>query len=239
MNCIIVDDEPLAREGMEILIQQFSNLNLLDKFSNATTAKEFLISNKVDLIFLDIEMPGITGIDFLNSLKKDILTIFATAYSQYALKGFDLNVVDYLLKPIRKERFAQAIDKAYEIYTLKRVSTAEQNSNEKLDYTYVAADRKYYKVFFDDISYIEGMKDYVVIHTKEKKIMPAINLKTIFTQLPKTLFARVNKSYIININSIKKIDSESVDLGSITVPIGKSYKDDFLNNFVKNNLIKR
>lgn len=239
MDCIIVDDEPLAREGMEILINQFSKLNLIGKFSNATTAKEFLITNKVDLIFLDIEMPGITGIEFLANLKKDILTIFTTAYSEYALKGFDLNVVDYLLKPIRKDRFAKAIDKAHEIFILKNSTLAKQELKERLDYTYVAADRKYYKVFFDDIKYIEGMKDYVVMHTKDKKIMPAINLKTIYGQLPNTLFARVNKSYIVNIKSIKKIDAESIDLGTITIPIGKSYKDDFLNNFVKNNLIKR
>lgn len=239
LKCIVVDDEPLAREGIEILIDEIPNLLLINQFSNASSANDFLITNDVDLIFLDIEMPGITGIEFLSNLKKEILTIFTTAYSQYALEGFKLNVVDYLLKPIRKNRFVQATNKAREIFLLKNAHQYNA-TKEILDYTYVAADRKYYKVFFKDIIYIEGLKDYVIIHLSDSnKILPAINLKTITTQLPSNMFARVNKSYIINIQSIKNIETEKIDLGTIAVPFGKSYKEDFLNKFVKTNLIKK
>ena len=238
MRCIIVDDEPLAREGMELNVKELNFLDLVGQFHNAITANTFLAENEVDLMFLDIQMPGITGLDFLNSLRNPPLTILTTAYSEFALKGFEMDVVDYLLKPIRLDRFVKAVNKAQEIYQLKNPAVHKQDIQEQ-DFTYVASDRKYLKLYFKDIIFIEGMKDYVILNTKDKKIMPAMNLKTILQQLPPNIFARVNKSYIVNINFIKSVDTDFITLPNKEIPLGRTYKEAFINNYIKTNLIKR
>lgn len=243
MKCIIVDDEPLAREGVELNVNEMGFLELLGQFHNAISANAFLMKNEVDLMFLDIQMPGITGIEWLKDLENPPLVILTTAYPEYALKGFELNVVDYLLKPIRLNRFMKAVNKAKEIYDLKHPKAivpekVEAPQNES-DYTYVSADRKYIKLFYQDVMCIEGMKDYVVIHAKNGKVMPAMNLKTIMNQLPASIFARVNKSYIVNINYIESIDTDFIVLGKKEIALGRTYKEHFINNYVKKNLLKR
>ncbi|RMG77675.1 MAG: DNA-binding response regulator, partial [Bacteroidetes bacterium] len=192
MKCIIVDDEPLAREGIELNIKEMGGLTLVGQFGNALSANDFLSQNEVDLMFLDIEMPGITGLDFIRSLKNQPLTILTTAYPQYALEGFELDVVDYLIKPIRLQRFMKAVNKATEFYNLLRQSghTIESVSN---DFIYIKSDRKYIRLFFKDIQYIKGMKDYVMLYTTNDRIMTAMNIKTIHKQLPASVFARVSK----------------------------------------------
>lgn len=243
MKCIIVDDEPLAREGMELNVMEMDFLELKGQFHNAIAANNFLSKNEVDLMFLDIQMPGITGVEWLRDLKNPPLVIFTTAYSEYALKGFELNVVDYLLKPIRLNRFMKAVNKAKEIYDLKNQEdqqVTETNEPEpELDYTYVLADRKYTKLYYRDIMYIEGMKDYVIIYTAKEKIMPAMNLKTIMNQLPSSIFARVNKSFIVNVNFIKSVDTDFITLEKKEISLGRTYKENFMNQFVKKNLLKR
>ncbi len=240
MKCIIVDDEPLAREGMELNVKEMGFLELVGQFPNVVAANAFLAGNEVDLMFLDIQMPGITGIDWLKNLQHPPMVIFATAYPEYALKGFELNVVDYLLKPIRLERFMNAVNKAKEIYDSKK---KEKNKEPKIEkennYTYIAADRKYIKVFYEDVIYIEGMKDYVVVHTKGQKIMPAMNLKTILKQLPSSIFVRVNKSYILNVNYIQSVDNDFIVMEKMEIPLGRTYKEHFINNYIRNNLLKR
>jgi len=238
MNCIIVDDEPLAREGMELNVEDVPYLNLVGQFGNALTANDFLIQNSVDLMFLDIQMPGITGLEFLKNLKNPPMTIFTTAYPQHALEGFELDVIDYLVKPIRLQRFIKATNKAKEIFDLRGQS---ENIIEKIEeeFIYIKADRKYIRLFFKDIKYIKGMKDYVMIYTDAQRLMTAMNLKTIFSQLPHHIFARVSKSHLININFIDAIDIDFIQLAGEEIPLGRTYKEHFIKNYVKTNLIER
>jgi len=238
MRCIIVDDEPLAREGMELNIADIRSLELVGQFSNAIAANDFLVNNKVDLIFLDIQMPGMTGLEFLRSLKKKPLVILTTAYPEFALEGFELDVVDYLVKPIRMVRFIKAVNKAKEIFDLynQEDKTIQEIAN---DYIYIKSERKFIRVFFKDIKYIKGLKDYVMIYTEKLKIMTAMNIKTINNQLPSSIFARISKSYIININYINVVELDFVILDKEEIPLGKTYKESFINTYVKTNLIRR
>lgn len=240
MRCIIVDDEPLAREGMELNVEDVPYLELVGQFSNALEANAFLQTNSVDLIFLDIQMPGITGLEFLRTLKNNRpMCILTTAYPQYALESFELDVVDYLVKPIRLQRFIKAVNKAKEMYDL--VQKAENTVEEvAADYIYIKADRKYLRIFYKNLLYIKGMKDYVMIYTLDgKKVMTAMNIKTINSQLPDNIFARVNKSFIINVQHIDSIEMDFIQLGGEEIPLGRTYKENFINRYIKTNLIGR
>ncbi len=238
MKCIIIDDEPLAREGIELNIQEVPFLDLKGQFGNALTANDFLAKNEVDLMFLDIEMPGITGLEFIRTLKNRPMVILTTAYPQYALEGFELDVIDYLVKPIRLQRFVKAVNKAQEIYDLsKKTNSVIESISE--EYIYIKSERKYIRLFFKDIKYIKGMKDYVMLYANNKRIMTAMNIKTIFNQLPTSIFARVSKSYIINVNFIDSVEIDFIQLAGEEIPLGRTYKEDFLEKYVKKNLIER
>ncbi len=241
MNCIIVDDEPLAREGMELNVEDVPFLNLVGQFGTALAANDFLMRKEVDLMFLDIQMPGITGLDYLKTLKNPPLVILSTAYPQYALDGFELDVVDYLVKPVRMERFLKAVNKAKALYDLHKPKITQNEVVEvEQEFMYLKADRKYIRVFFKDIKYIKGMKDYVMLYTQEnKKIMTAMNIKTIHKQLPPSIFARVNKSYLININYIDEVEIDFIQLSGEEIPLGRTYKEAFIQNYIKGNLIGR
>ena len=228
MNCIIIDDEPLARAEMRSLIKEASTIEILGDFSNALTALEFLKTKDVDLIFLDIEMPLVTGLEFAEQLPKQSLIIFTTAYSQYALKSYELDAIDYLLKPIEKHRLEKAIQKA-ELYnqllsqsTIK--NTIESNTN---DFLFIKSDRRFYKLDFDEIKFIEGLKDYVVIHTKTQKLITAMNLKTTHLKLPAEKFLRVSKSYVVNINFIDSFDNHNVYIDESEIPLGEVFRSEF------------
>ena len=228
MNCIIIDDEPLARAEMQSLIKEVSNIEILGDFSNALTALEFLKTNDVDLIFLDIEMPLVTGLEFAEQLPKQSLIIFTTAYSQYALKSYELDAIDYLLKPIEKHRLEKAIQKA-ELYnqllsqsTIK--NTIESNTN---DFLFIKSDRRFYKLNFEEIKFIEGLKDYVVIHTKTQKLITAMNLKTTHQKLPAQNFLRVSKSYVVNINFIDSFDNHNIFVDESEIPLGEVFRAEF------------
>lgn len=240
IKCIIIDDEPLAREGMELNVSDVPFLQLVGQFSNALTANDFLQNNEVDLMFCDIQMPGITGLDFIKNLKNAPLSIMATAYPEYALDGFELDVVDYLVKPVRLERFMKAVNKAKEILDLQRQVATQLTENEpRLDYFYIKSERTFIRLFFDKIHYISGMKDYVMIHTPEKKIPTAMNVKTILSQLPDEIFVRVSKSHIINVNFIEAIDIDGLRVAGVDIPLGRTYRDAFIEKYVKGNLIGR
>jgi DNA-binding LytR/AlgR family response regulator len=230
MNCIIVDDEPLAREEMQALIKDISQVEILGKFSNAPTALDFLKLNEVDLIFLDIEMPMVTGLDFAAQLPKQTLIIFTTAYPQYALKSYELDAIDYLLKPIEKNRLEKAISKAEAFRKLlsddTEKNTVEANTTDSL---LIKADRRFYKINFKDIKYIEGLKDYVVIYTGNQKLITAMNLKTIHQKIPQNIFLRVSKSYVVNKNYIESFDHHSIFLEGTEIPLGEVYKKDFFS----------
>lgn len=232
MNCIIIDDEPLARAEMNSLINEVSKIEILGEFSNAPSALDFLKNNSVDLIFLDIEMPLMTGLEFVEELPKRTLIIFTTAYSQYALKSYELEAVDYLLKPIDKHRLTKAIDKAV-LYTELLSTDTIKNTVESntADFLFIKAERRFYKISFADIKYIEGLKDYVVIHTQNQKLITAMNLKTIHQKISSDAFIRVSKSYVVNIDYIDSFDNHNIYINDSEIPIGEVYKSDFFTKF--------
>ena len=237
MKAIIIDDEPIAREGIRLLAQNVPSLAILSEFGNPLMAQEFIFSHKdLDIIFLDVEMPGLTGIEYLKAMPPHCHVILTTAYPQYAIEAFELNVTDYLLKPIRLERFLKAVNRVKELRELEK---HELEINTQEEHIYIKSDRKFIKLSLSQITYIKGLKDYVIIHTADAKYMTAMNVGTIHRQLPEETFARVSKSYIINVNFVKSIDVDSIDLAGHEIPLGNSYKESFLSRFVKKNLIKR
>lgn len=242
MNIIIVDDEPLAREVLETYISKFPGLRLIASCQNAIEAFETLNAEKVDLMFLDIQMPQISGIDFLKTLSNPPKVIFTTAFSNYALDGYELNVVDYLLKPIAFDRFVKAINKAMDLLKKpKNVLSSdsqeeEENEEEKPDYIFVKADKKLIKVKFEDIFYIEGLKDYVILHTPSGRIVTLQTMKSLEEKLPSEIFMRVHRSYIVNLNKIDVMEGNMLEVNKKTVPIGKNYKDELLIVINKNRL---
>ncbi len=236
MKCIIVDDEPLAREGMRMNIGELSNLTLVGEFEDAASANEFLKNNQVDIMFLDIEMPGQSGLDFLRSLDDAPLVILTTAYPQYAVEAYELDVVDYLVKPIKLDRFVRAVAKAESFLSLSE-NTAVFEAIED-DFIFIKSERKYIKIRFDELLFVEGLKDYVIVHATHGKYMTAMNVKTIHNKLPEDIFFRVSKSFIINVNHIDDIDGNVVNIRENEIPIGRSYRDIFLD-FVNKRLLRR
>jgi len=235
---IIVDDEPLARDGMRINCDQVPFLECLGEFPNALLASDFLRQNKVDLIFLDIEMPGLNGLEFIRGMSHKPHIILCTAYPQYALESYELDVIDYLVKPIKFDRFFKAINKVKDYLDLDAVPRSDIDDYQD-SFMYIKSERQYVKVFYDDVVFIKGMKDYVVIHTNTEKYMTSMNVKTILSQLPEELFARISKSYIIQIKNIKSIDVDTIYTDTIELPLGPSYKEDFISRYVKTNLVSR
>lgn len=232
MNCIIVDDEPLARAEMRSLISETSKVDILGEFSSAPSALDFLKDNDADLIFLDIEMPMVTGLEFAEMLPQKSLIIFTTAYSQYALKSYELEAVDYLLKPIDPQRLEKAINKAV-LYTQLLSNNTVKNTVESntADFLFIKADRRFYKISFADIKFIEGLKDYVVIHTRQQKLITAMNLKTIHQKILGENFIRVSKSYVVNADYIDSFDNHNIYIEESEIPIGEVYKTDFFTKY--------
>jgi len=240
MTCIIIDDEPLAREAIQLLVSKRKDLQLLSSYNSANAASEFLTENGVDLIFLDIQMPGTNGLDFAKTIPQKTLVIFTTAYSEFALNSYEVEAIDYLIKPVHFDRFQKAVEKAQSYHKL----LAADNSNSNIetiadDYFFVKADRKTFKILFRDILFIEGLKDYVVLHTAERKIITAMNIKTIHEQLPNKLFVRISKSYIINIKHITSFDNNTVYIDKSEIPIGNVYRSYFFDEFVTKKLLGR
>lgn len=233
INTIIVDDEPLALDVLETYIEKMPDLHLVKRCNNAFEATEALKEFDIDLMFLDIQMPQLTGIDFLKTLSDPPLVIFTTAYSNYAIEGFELNATDYLLKPISLERFIKASNKAVEQIELRRKETAatvEVNSPE--DFTFVKADKKYVKVKFSEVLYIEGLKDYVIIRTEKGRVITLQTMKSLEEKLPQKMFKRIHRSYIVNIDQVEAILGNMVEViekgQPKHLPIGKNYRDELL-----------
>ncbi len=238
LHCIILDDEPLARQGIELLLEPYEWLVLEGSYSNPMQVISRLENGDIDLLFLDIEMPAINGLDLLLNLKNPPLTIITTAYPQYALEGYELQVVDYLVKPIREERFMKAVMRARQIFTSIRQNELEQRGAQ--EYFFVRSERKLIKLSFHDIRYIEGMKDYVILHCADgNKIITAMNLSTIYRQLPATRFARIGKSYIVNLDYITEVEHTGLYLGQDYLPLGRAYRDSFFENYIKGRIIDR
>lgn len=232
LNCIAVDDENLALDLLEDNIQKIPFLNLVKRCKNAFDAIETLQNNAIDLMFLDIQMPGITGVQFLQSLKNKPMVIFVTAYKQYALEGFELDVVDYLLKPIDFERFLKAVNKASELHSLKQKSLLEDATgatSEKVSSIFVNADYSLVKIKIDEITYIEGLKDYVKIYTStsSKPVVTRMTMKAIEEKLPSSAFFRVHKSFIVSLDKIESIRNLKIKMGNAQIPISESYSESF------------
>lgn len=232
MNCIIVDDEPLAREAIELLVKDIDYLTLVGTFNNASAAARFMEQNAVDLIFLDIQMPGITGIEFAKTISRKTLIVFTTAYSEYALDSYEVDAIDYLIKPVEPERFRKAADKALAYSSLLMQEEKENIEPAADDYFFVKSDRKYFKVNFEDILFVEGLKDYVILQLEEQRIITRMNLKAMNELLPKSLFLRVNKSYIVNTARIEAFDNNDIFIKTHEIAIGSSYRDSFFEEFV-------
>lgn len=226
LKCIIVDDEPLAQEVLEKYLENIRELELVTKCSNALEAFEVLNHETIDLMFLDISMPVISGLDFLRSLRKAPAVIITTAHPDFALQGYELDVVDYLVKPVSLERFIKAVNKG--IDRVRQQQPTEKPN--RPDYMFVKSDQKLIRINFDDIDYIEGMKDYVKIFTREKMIVTLHTMKFFESSLPAESFIRIHKSYIVNARSIKSIAGNELELRQIRLPIGSSYKDNLMKS---------
>ncbi|MFW5701136.1 MAG: LytR/AlgR family response regulator transcription factor [Cyclobacteriaceae bacterium] len=220
INCIAIEDEPLALKKIKEFIEQVDFLNLLEGFNNAVDAIGFLKKKSVDLIFLDIRMKKLSGIQFLESLQIKPKVIITSAYDEYALKGYELDVTDYLLKPFIFERFLMSVDKVYnQLFGI--VST---NSN---DFIFIKTEYRIEKVEIKDILFIQGMKDYLQIHTTDRKIMTLQTFRNLLEILPQINFQRVHNSYIISISKIENIERNRIRIGKNLIPISDSYKDNF------------
>lgn len=224
MKCIAIDDEPLALDLLEDNISMVPYLQLTGKCQNAFEAMEILRHQSVDLIFLDIQMPGLTGLQFLESLPNKPMVILITAYEKYALDGFNLAVTDYLVKPVSLERFIRACNKAQELFLLKSGSKANR---EHADFFFVNVDYSLLKVVFADITWIEGLKDYVKIHLQgsPKPVITRMSIKGLEEQLPPGKFIRIHKSHIVSVGAITAIRKNSVFLDEIELPVGDTYRD--------------
>lgn len=231
ISCIAVDDEPLALEVIEDYIKKVPFLTLEKMFDNAIDAMEFLRNEKVDLMFLDIQMEELTGIQMLNILKPKPEVIFTTAYDQFALQGYELDVTDYLLKPISFERFVKAVDKVHEklckLHAGKAQPVEVSIFNPKTDYFFVKSGFKLHKVTFDEILYVEGQGDYLKIVTPRIRIMTLQTFKGVEDILPVSNFLRVHKSYIVAIDKIESIEGNMIRIADAHIPIGESYKKQF------------
>lgn len=245
LNCIAVDDELLALKKIQRFAEKIDYLNLLGTFDNALSTFSFLRENKIDLIFLDIQMDEFTGIQLLETLKDPPHVILTTAYDEYALKAYELDVVDYLLKPIPFERFVKAVEKVYARY-LKDQNQQQQLSpqnnenaqkSDKPDYTFIKSGNKTVKVYFNKILYIEGQRDYLQIHTEDSKIMTLLNFKKIQELLDPQRFIRVHKSYLIAVDKIDYIENNAIRIKEKLIPVSSTYKVAFFNLLNKKNFI--
>jgi DNA-binding LytR/AlgR family response regulator len=239
IRCIIIDDEPLARKGLKEYIEDTPFLQLEGEFDTALKAVDLLNEGTVQLIFLDIQMPKITGIEFFKSLQHAPPVIFTTAYPQYALDGFELNALDYLVKPISFERFLKAVQRAKEHYDIRRINSREAPLQAKEGFFFIKADNKLVKLFYDDILFVEALQNYVAIHTKTKKYITYLTFKSIEEYLPEEDFIKTHKSYIVSAARIDNIDGNEIRIGDHHIPISRTSKEDVMERLLKGRFLKR
>jgi two-component system, LytTR family, response regulator len=227
INCVIVDDEPLAREGIASYVKEVDYLHLSATCENPVELMKILDQQQVDLIFLDIQMPKMNGLDFLKITKNPPMVVITTAFPTYALEGFQLNVLDYLLKPITFDRFIKSASKAKEYYQLTTKSS---------DHCFIKCGSKYEKILFDDILYVEGMQNYINIHTRKGKYVTLLYLKNMEENLDSKSFIRVHKSFIVAIDKIEGIEGNEIFIGPIKIPISRNYREQVIQQVVMNKL---
>jgi DNA-binding LytR/AlgR family response regulator len=233
LKCLVVDDEPIARQGMEEYVRETPVLEYAGSCENALMAKVFLQQQRVDLLLLDINMPHLTGIEFLKSLPNPPLVIFTTAHPEHALEGYSLDVVDYLVKPIVYARFEKAIQKAFEYHTLTTLAAPAT------EYFFIKCDQVYEKVFFRDVLYAEAMQNYCILHTPARKLITYVTLSGLAERLPAQLFMKVHKSYIVNLEQVTAVNGNDLFIGKAHIPVSRVLKEEVMNKVMGNNLFKR
>ncbi len=231
IKCVITDDEPLARKGLQGYVERIDFLFLAGVCEDALQLNSLLKQQQVDLIFLDIEMPYISGIEFLKSSNNPPKVIFTTAYEQYAIQGYDLDVLDYLLKPISFDRFLKAANRAADYFAGRQQATA--------DYIFIKTDTRLEKLLFSEILFVEAMGNYLSIYTQERKLITHSTLKSLQEALPATAFIQPHKSYLVSINSIQSIEGNMLYLGKYQVPVSKYLKEEVMKQIINNRQLKK
>jgi len=239
IRVVIIDDEPLAREGLANYVREVDFLELVTTCENPIALMNILSDELIDLIFLDIQTPKMNGIDYLKITAHPPMVIITTAYPSYALEGFRLNVLDYLLKPIMFDRFVQASYKARDYHKLLRNQYTQDTQEDHDDYFFVKCENKYEKIFFEDILYIQGMQNYVAIYTLKGKYLTLLTLKNIEEKLDPDQFIRIHKSYIIAISKIESIESHEIKIQSAAIPLSRNYRDEVIQKVVHGKLWKK
>jgi DNA-binding LytR/AlgR family response regulator len=237
LKCIIIDDEPVARKVLQEFIEEIDYLELAGHAENPLKALSLLNGNDIDIIFLDINMPKINGIDFLKTSKFNSEIIITTAYPVYAVEAYGLDVLDYLVKPIAFERFLKACNKVKELNAQKKVMPALPNHSN--DHFFIKSENQIEKVFYEDLLYAEAMMNYVMLYTNSKKMMVYITIKGLEEQLPSEKFIKVHKSFIVNINKIRSIEGNILDIGNEKITISQNLREKVINEIVKDKMIKR
>ncbi|HEX2848804.1 MAG TPA: LytTR family DNA-binding domain-containing protein [Chitinophagaceae bacterium] len=237
INCLIIDDEPLARKGLKEYVDEVEFLQLAGEFENPLRATEKLGQGGIQLLFLDIQMPKISGLDFFRSLQPSLPVIFTTAYPQFALDGFELNALDYLVKPVSFERFYKAALRAKEYYEIREKNAAETPTS--AEYFFIKADNKLMKIFFRDVLFAEALQNYVVIQTVDKKYITYLTFKAIEEYLPAGRFIKTHKSYIIAADKIDSIEGNDILVGTHHIPVSRNLKDEVMEKLLKGKFLKR
>jgi DNA-binding LytR/AlgR family response regulator len=228
MNCVAIDDEPLALVVIKEFCEKTGFLNLVASYNNPFDALKLLREHQVDILFLDIQMPNISGIEFYKSLSNPPMVIFTTAYSEHALTGFEVNAIDYLVKPFAFERFVKAINKAYELKSLRK-ETQNQPSASTPDFIMIKVEYNTVRIDLKDILFVEGLKDYIKLFCGGKPVLTKSTLKNIEEKLPEERFCRVHKSYIVSIDKIERIENNRIVIGEHRIPVGDQYRSLFYN----------
>lgn len=224
VSCIIVDDEPLARDLLHRYIGRTAGWQVVAACRSVAEAYEALYQHHVDVVFLDINMPDRTGIEFLSALRQPPLVVFTTAYAEYAAKAFDLNAVDYLVKPITEARFSEALAKVERLLQMQTSSAALPYK----DHLFLKQDNRMVKLLFEEIVYVEALKDFCKLHLKDRSMLASIHLKGMEDALPPVLFLRIHRSYIVALNKITALQGNMVELGKTALPVGNTYKEELL-----------
>jgi len=240
INCIIIDDEPLARKGLKEYIVDVDFLHLIGEFDNPLKATEILSKGEVQLLFLDIQMPKITGLEFFKTLHHAPPVIFTTAFPQYALDGFELNALDYLVKPISFDRFLKAALRAREYYEVRQKNETETALDSgPANHFFIKADNKLVKILFDDILLVEALQNYVMIHTTDKKYITYLTFKSVEEYLPAIRFIKVHKSFIVAAGKIDSIEANDIRIGQHHIPISRNLKEEVMEKLLKGKFLKR
>lgn len=234
LSCIIVDDEPVARKILQEFVAQVPFLDLQDKFENAAKTEAFLKTNTTDIIFLDIEMPKVSGLQFLQKMDIDAMVIITTAFPQYAIDGYELDIIDYLLKPFALNRFLKAVHKAKDFFEMKTKTTGITPPS----YIFIKSEKRIEKIELNDILYAESVGNYVTVHTERKRIIAYLTMKSLESQLPPNDFIKIHQSYLVNYSKIDAIEGNEIRIGNNALPISRNYRD-MVMKIIHQRLLKR